>query len=61
MSVNALLDKIKAADTMPKLDDMRLELVQAGKQSPDDFRTLQDAFIKQKNKLQRVPLRDRAW
>ncbi|MBU5672679.1 hypothetical protein [Paenibacillus brevis] len=56
-----LLQKIQACTTMPQLDSLRLELVQAGKESEESFRTLQQAFIKKKNQLQRVPLKDRTW
>ncbi|MNW38922.1 hypothetical protein D3C74_160020 [compost metagenome] len=59
--MHELLQKIQNCTTMPQLDSLRLELVQAGKESEESFRTLQQAFIKKKNQLQRVPLRDRTW
>lgn len=55
------LKRIKACSTMPELDAMRLELVKAGKEQPDNFRTLQEAFIKKKNQLNRIPLSQRSW
>lgn len=59
--MNKFIKRIEACKTMPELDSLRLELVQAGKENPDSFRTLQDAFVKKKNQLTRIPLRDRTW
>ena len=56
-----LLEKIIKCETMPQLDAMRMELVVAGKGNPDMARTLQAAFIRQKNRLKRIPLKDRNW
>lgn len=56
-----LLNKIKACSTMPELDSMRLELVKAGKEQPENFLTLQETFIKKKNQLNRIPLSQRSW
>lgn len=56
-----LLKKIKDCNTMPELDSMRLELVKAGKMFPDSFQTMQAAFIKKKNQLNRIPLSQRSW
>lgn len=59
--MNKLLEKIANCKTMPELDSMRMDLVIAGKQDPETFKTLQSAFIKKKNQLNRIPLRDRTW
>jgi hypothetical protein len=56
-----LLKKIKNCNTMPELDALRLELVEAGHASPDNFRTMQAEFIKKKNQLARIPLSQRSW
>ncbi|CAH1054075.1 hypothetical protein [Paenibacillus pseudetheri] len=56
-----LLKKIKDCNTMPELDAMRLELVKAGKAFPESFQTMQAAFIKKKNQLNRIPLSKREW
>jgi len=56
------LEKIKACDTMPKLDDLRKESVVAMLENNGvNFTKIQNAFIKQKNKLSRIPLKDRTW
>lgn len=59
--MNELLQKIDGCITMPQLDSLRLELVMVGKESVETFQTLQQAFIQKKNKLQRIPLKDRTW
>lgn len=56
------INKIKACNTMPQLDELRLELVVAGKEGGQSvFKQLQDEFRKKKNQLERVPLRNRTW
>ena len=62
----AIFDKLKAVKTMPELDAMRVEVVaamtEAGKErGQDGFKEVQNAFIKAKNRLTRIPLRDRTW
>ena len=52
-----IIDRIKACDTMPKLDELRLEIVK----DKGNFKENQKAFIKQKNKLKRIPRFDRSW
>lgn len=53
--MNELLQKIKACTTMPGLDSLRLELVVVGKAGgKETFETLQTAFIKKKNQLNRT-------
>lgn len=59
--MNDLLKRIQACKTMPQLDELRIVLVREGKESEETFRTLQKAFIKKKNQLQRVPLSERTW
>lgn len=58
-----LLQRLKEVKTMPNLDAMRLECVRVGEASGsvEVARRIQKAFIKAKNRLQRVPLRDRTW
>ena len=55
--MNELISKIKQCKTMPELDELRLPIVK----DMDNFLENQQAFIKQKNKLKRIPLRDRNW
>ena len=55
-----IIDKIKQCDTMPKLDDLRLEVTESMKSDNGKyFEYIQKEFIKQQNKLRRVPLKDR--
>ena len=56
-----LIKKIEACETMPELDELRMDCVLVGKKGKDTFVTLQQAFIKKKNQLKRIPLRDRNW
>lgn len=56
-----LLTKIKNCSTMPQLDEMRLELVTAGRGNVEVFKTLQSEFIKKKNQLERIPRMERTW
>lgn len=45
----SLIERINEADTMPKLDALRHEIMQ----EPNDFKVNQAAFKKQKNKLKK--------
>lgn len=58
-----LLARLASVATMPELDAMRLEIVQAMKAdgTRETFDVLQPAFRRAKNRLQRVPLRERTW
>lgn len=61
-----IFDKLAAAQTKPELDALRLETVEAmteaGKSGGQEaFEKVQHAFIETKNRLQRVPLKDRTW
>lgn len=51
--IDELIVKIKACKNMGELDNMRLDLVRAGKGDPEHFKSLQDAFIKRKNQIKR--------
>ncbi len=55
-------EKIKSCKSIPELDALRLDVV---KSMQDDggsrFYDLQSIFIKQKNKLLRIPLSKRTW
>jgi hypothetical protein len=59
--MNELIKKIKSCESMPQLDELRLELVTFGKSEPSSFTKLQDEFRKKKNQLNRIPLFDRTW
>ena len=56
-------EKLKAVKTMPELDALRPEVAEllTGAESKDAFDKIQKAFIKARNKLLRVPLKDRTW
>lgn len=57
-----LINKIENCKTMPELDSLRMECVRFGKENgTEGFLKIQKVFIKQKNKLQRVPLSERSW
>jgi len=57
-----ILNKIKQCDTIPKLDELRLEATKAMvADNGANFYEIQKAFIKQQNKLKRIPLKDRSW
>lgn len=57
-----LLQAIKQADTKPKLDALRMDCVLIGKEFGSEvFTEVQKAFIKQNNKLRRIPMKDRTW
>ena len=57
-----IIEKINSCDTMPELDELRSEVVRAMRSdNGKDFETIQKSFIKKKNKLKRIPLKDRSW
>jgi len=57
-----IYEKLKNVKTMPELDALRLETVQEMRNlGVERYRGVQVAFIKAKNRLQRIPLRDRTW
>lgn len=58
--------ELAATKTMPELDALRIKTVEAMKErglshGAEGFYEVQDAFIKAKNRLQRIPLRERTW
>ena len=62
MTSQEIIEKIKNAKTMPNLNQLRTEIVSiicSG--SEEDFHKIQDAFRKAKNKLKRIPLKERTW
>lgn len=63
-------ERIKKTKTMPELDELRLDVIhKAKKEIEEDFNCLnaknqtpiQQLFIKQKNKLKRIPVSERDW
>jgi len=54
-----ILEKIKNCATLPQLDGLRIDCVRASKIGNGEI--IQKAFIKQRNKLIRIPLKDREW
>jgi hypothetical protein len=57
-----IYEKIKNCKTMPELDDLRLEVCTCMSANRGvEFKQIQKAFIKKKNKLKRIPLKDRNW
>lgn len=58
-----IIKKLSAVKTMPELDALRIETVQAMQSDGTTvtFETVQAAFRKIKNRLRRIPIRDRTW
>jgi hypothetical protein len=60
-----IIQKLKAVKTMPELDALRIESVnemqKAETEKKGSYREIQVAFIKAKNRLLRVPLKERTW
>lgn len=56
-------DRLKRVATMPELDAMRVEVVKAMQSdgTEETFTRIQKAFVSAKNRLQRIPLRERTW
>lgn len=46
-----LLSKIKACKTMKELDELRYDIVKAAQENPNDFITMQAAFVHKMNSL----------
>ena len=74
MEKTEIITRIKAAQTMPELDALRIEAAEAMMQdgltgarselgfvTKESFELIQNAFRKATNRLRRVPLRDRTW
>jgi hypothetical protein len=58
-----ILEKLKGVKTMPELDALRIETVEAMESDGTlkTFEKVQTAFRKAKNRLRRIPLKDRTW
>jgi hypothetical protein len=58
-----IFEKLKAVKTKPELDALRPETVVAMEAdgTQETFEKVQKAFIKARNKLLRIPLKDRTW
>jgi hypothetical protein len=54
-----ILEKIKNCTTLSQLGGLRIDCVRAAKIGNGEI--IQKAFIKQRNKLARIPLKDREW
>ncbi len=63
-------EQVRKCKTMPELDELRLDCLNVSKKQieadPDCLNgrgqtPAQVAFIKQKQKLQRIPVKDRDW
>lgn len=61
MTPNELTQKINEVKTMPELDALRGDVVSMIKLGKEAFEKNQTAFRKAKNRLVRIPLRDRNW
>ncbi len=63
MTEQELLNELKSVQTMPELDALRTDTVEAMEAdgSGETFERVQGEFIKAKNRLQRVPLSQRNW
>lgn len=59
---SGLIQKIKAVKTMPELDALRIECARDMMDGDKEkFLATRKAFIKAKNRLRRIPLKDRSW
>lgn len=58
-----IIGKLRNVKSMPELDGMRLDTVRAMQDGGDKekFARIQNAFRKAKNRLERIPLRNRNW
>lgn len=63
MDAEQMLKRLKIVQAMPELNSMRVEVVEAMQSdgTSETFYKVQQAFIKAKNRLERIPLRDRTW
>lgn len=60
--MNDIIQKLENVKTMPELDALRHETVKAMESgNKENFETIQNAFRKAKNRLRRIPLRERTW
>jgi hypothetical protein len=51
--MDELIKQIKSCTNMKELDALRLDLVTFGAGKPEVFKTLQNEFVKRKNKIKR--------
>lgn len=58
-TVDSILRGLSRVETKEELDAYRLPLIQVSKGKEEEFRTLQKAFIKAKNRLIRIPIKKR--
>ena len=59
---NEIVKKLRTVKTMPELDALRMETVKAMKEDGNkNFYSIQKEFTKARNRLERIPLRDRTW
>lgn len=56
-----IFEKLKNVKTMPELDALRGEVFERMSVGKVEFVETQRAFIKAKNRLNRIPLKDRSW
>ncbi len=58
-----IIQKLKQIKTIPELDALRVETVKAMMRggNKEIFYSIQKEFIKAKNRLLRIPLKDRTW
>lgn len=62
MNIEETIAKIRGAATMPELDELRPLTVEAMMSGGKEvFDQVQGEFRKAKNRLKRVPLKDRTW
>ncbi len=58
-----IFEKLEAVTTKPELDALRIETVEAMEADGtlETFDKVQKAFIKARNKILRIPMKDRTW
>jgi len=57
-----IIEKLANVKTMPELDALREEVVERMiGHGEETFHKVQDAFRKAKNRLNRIPLKERTW
>lgn len=62
MNIEKTIQEIKDVKSMPELDALRtltVEVMMSG--GKEVFERVQKEFIRSKNKLKRIPLKDRTW
>jgi len=62
MNIDSAIQKIRSVKTMPELDELRGLTVEAMTSGGKEvFDKVQKEFRKSKNRLKRIPLKDRTW